>query len=440
MNISSMLNSQRIQNQSNKQQNKVGFGIHDGVFPEAAEAAKPVVKLAINGLGRIGMNALRILHPGEGSTRNFDSFTRLMEKQAKSPVKVELTAINIGRKVDEQSLVDTIKNDTVLGPYPGKISAKREEDGTLFLHLGKGDKARKIEIVEHRDMDKFPWKRLNIDVVIDSTGQNKTRESLGKHLEAGSKRVILSAPPEAPLAEQEKILASKDIKQIVHGINDHTIDPKDEADRVLSSASCTTTCVSPMVDLIKGAFGIKQGSIETVHSVTGSQLVLDKIPKVGEKGIKSATRQRSIFNNMIPTSTGVAKAINKVFPELAGKFMADAVRVPVPNGSLSILNVITEKPVTKKALDELFENAAKTEKFRDLVAIGENNFVTGDVVGRHESTVVFPRQTQASGNLAKVYGAYDNEFGYTRSLLDLATKVGTMEKEAELGKKLEHNA
>jgi len=405
--------------------NNVSFGNAQTNSVNEQQDNRPVVKSAINAVnGRIGTNLFRMMNADLNEYGTADSYERVLEKERKCPVKMELAAINVSKKMSDQGILEKFGNDSTLGPLRAKLSIRHDEEtGERYLCVGNraGTIKRESRIVEAREIKDLPWKKLKIDVVVDCTGQFLTKEKIGEHLKAGAQKAIMSAP------------AKDDTKQVVYGINDETVSP---VDKILSAASCTTTCIAPVIKLLDDKFEVESGNIDTIHSSTASQQLTDKAPALEKES--GASKLRSALDSMIPTTTGAAKAIGKVIPHLNGKLDADAVRVPVSNGSLAIITLKLKNPTSKEDVKTILSNASKSEQYKDLIGIGGNNFVSKDVLGRHESAVIAPNQTKVSpdGKTVKVYAFYDNEWGYTRSLLDLTRKAGAQIAEERTGEKL----
>lgn len=399
---------------------------------------KPVVKkVAINAArGRIGKNIVRQygLGLGAGSGVTTISTGSLLKRIKEAPCRLEIVGMNVSRdygtekeglegEIGLRRLEDEFRYDSILGNYPGYLNAKRE-DGKLYLYIGKSEddkNLRKIRVLEQRnvleDVDKkgnpipaLPWKELGVDIVIECSGKLKTKEALEQHLKAGAKRVILSAP-----AEKNKVTGKPDVdKTIVTGVNDNDLLP---SDIVISGASCTTNCTAPVTKVIHGAFGIKRGFIQTTHAATNSQSMLDTFAKA---------KNRQSVNSIIPTTTGAAKTIGDVIPELEGKMNGLSARVPTSDGSIAYLVLDVDKTVTLQEVKDVLKNASQNE-FKDrIVAVGDN-ITSVDIIGRPESSLYIEDQVQViDGNMVVIPIFYDNEWGYTTHLMDLTRKVGSM--------------
>lgn len=328
------------------------------------------IRVGINGMGRVGRAYLR---------------------RSAQVEDVEVVAVN--DVMDAVTLANLLRRDSTFGPYDGQV----EVDGDVLLVDG-----RKIAVSSIRELGQLPWSRENVDVVIESTGKFRTRESAAGHLDAGARRVIISAPGKGVDAT------------IVMGVNHQIYDQ--DAHRIISNASCTTNCVAPMVKVLHDAFGIQQGFMTTVHAYTGDQNLLDGPHK-------DARRARSAAVNIIPTTTGAARAVGEVLPELAGRLDGVALRVPVVDGSLVDLGVLLERDVTAVEVNTAFA-AAAAGPLAGLLRYEDGPFVSADVIGDGASCVFDSSLTQAAGRFVKVFGWYDNEWGYTARLVDLTRLIG----------------
>ncbi|GAA1468455.1 type I glyceraldehyde-3-phosphate dehydrogenase [Nocardiopsis exhalans] len=330
------------------------------------------IRVGVNGFGRIGRNFWRAVAAG-GSD-------------------IEIVAVN--DLTDTKTLAHLLKYDTVLGTLDGVVEA-----GDDFIRIG--DKT--LKVLSQRDPAQLPWGELNVDVVVESTGIFTKAEAARKHITAGAKKVIISAP-----AKGEDIT-------IVMGVNDDKYDAAKHD--IISNASCTTNCVAPMAKVLKDAFGIQQGFMTTVHAYTNDQVILD-FPH------SDLRRARAAAQNIIPTSTGAAKATALVIPELAGKLDGMAMRVPVPDGSATDLVVTLDREVTKDEVNAAFKAAAEGE-LKDVLVYTEDPIVSSDIVGTSPSCTFDAGMTMAFGNQVKILGWYDNEWGYSNRLVDLAKLVGS---------------
>jgi glyceraldehyde 3-phosphate dehydrogenase len=330
------------------------------------------IRIGINGFGRIGRNFWRAANVADGDRG------------------IEIVAANdLG---DIATMAHLLKYDTVLGTLPADVSVSGDT-----IHVG--DKS--IKILAEREPAKLPWRDLGVDVVIESTGRFTTGPTARAHLEAGAKKVIISAP-----AKDEDIT-------IVMGVNDDAYDPATH--HVLSNASCTTNCVAPMAKVLLDSFGIVKGLMTTIHAYTNDQVILD-FPH------KDLRRARAAAQNIIPTTSGAAKATALVLPELKGKFDGMAMRVPVPDGSVTDLVVELDREVTKDEVNAAFRAAAEGP-LKGYLYYTEDQIVSSDIVGTPASCTFDASLTMAFGSTVKVIGWYDNEWGYANRLVDLAVLV-----------------
>ena len=323
------------------------------------------VKVGINGFGRIG---------------------RLVFRQAMDNPKFEIVAIN--DLCDTKTLAHLLKYDSTHKKFQGEVSV----EGSNLVVNGKT-----ITITAERDPANLPWKELGCELVVESTGIFTSREAASKHIAAGAKKVIISAPA------KDKIDAT-----IVLGVNDDLITGSEE---IVSNASCTTNCLAPMVKVLEDSFGIEKGFMTTIHAYTNDQNILD-LPH------KDLRRARSAASSIIPTSTGAAKAIGEVIPELAGKLDGFAVRVPVPDGSMTDLTAILKKPATKEEINAAMKAAAEGP-MKGYLEYCTDPIVSQDIVGNPHSSIFDSLLTMSSGNMVKVVSWYDNELGYSTRVVDL---------------------
>ncbi|MHA1637841.1 MAG: type I glyceraldehyde-3-phosphate dehydrogenase [Candidatus Thorarchaeota archaeon] len=327
------------------------------------------VKVAINGFGRIGRIVLRA-----AIDKGFD-----------------IVALN--DLTDEKTLGHLLKYDTVMGRFPGSVEI---ESGGLTVN---GDK---IKVLSERDPAKLPWKELGVDIVIESTGFFRTKEGAGKHIEAGAKKVIVSAP------------GKSEMFTTVLGVNDGDYDPAKH--HVVSNASCTTNCLAPMVKVIDQNFGLEKGFLTTIHAVTNDQRMLDMHHK-------DLRRARAGAWNMIPTTTGAAKAIALVYPKAAGKLNGMAIRVPIMDVSLVDLVVNLEKTATKEEINAAFKKASVEGDLKGYLGYVDEPLVSSDFIGDPHSCSFDSLSTDSSGKMAKILGWYDNEAGYSHRMVDLAALI-----------------
>ncbi len=330
------------------------------------------MKVAINGFGRIGRVTLRAL---------------LQRK--------DISVVAINDITDCATLAHLFKYDSIHGKYKGTV--KTESDSIII-------DGNKIRITAQKDPAALPWKELGIDVVIESTGLFLDRANAEKHLAAGAKKTVLSAPPK-----------DSDIKAIVMGINDSMLTA---ADRVVSNASCTTNCAAPMVKVINEHFGIEVGFLTTIHAYTSDQ-------RLHDAPHKDLRRARAAAVSMVPTSTGAAKAITAIFPELKGKLSGDSIRVPVPDGSITDIACIVKKTADTASINAAFKKAADTS-LKGILEFSDEPLVSQDIVGNPHSCIFDSGLTAVIGNLVKISGWYDNETGYSNRLVDLVEKLGKL--------------
>ncbi|MFT4757223.1 MAG: glyceraldehyde 3-phosphate dehydrogenase [Vicingaceae bacterium] len=329
-----------------------------------------MIRVAINGFGRIGRMTTRVL----------------LERD-----KVEIVAIN--DLADTATLAHLFKYDSVHGGFEGSVDAK--EDIVVI-------NGHSIAFSKERNPENLPWKELKIDLVIEATGLFRTREKASKHLIAGAKKVIISAPAK-----------DADIKTIVLGINDAILDG---SENILSNASCTTNSLAPLVKVIDELCGIESGYITTIHSYTGDQ-------KLHDAPHRDLRRGRAAAVSIVPTTTGAAKAITKIFPHLDGKLGGAGIRVPVPDGSLTDFTCVVKNPKSVEVINAAFKTAAEGE-LKGILAYTEDPIVSIDIVGNKHSSIFDAQLTSVIGNMVKVVGWYDNEMGYSNRLGDLVEKVG----------------
>jgi glyceraldehyde 3-phosphate dehydrogenase len=331
------------------------------------------LRVAINGFGRIGRSVLRAAVKEKG---------------------IEFVAIN--DLTDAKTLAHLLKYDSVHGPFPGKVEVG---NGEIIVN-GKA-----IKILAVRNPEELPWKKEKIDVVLESTGLFTSREKAELHLKAGAKKVIISAP-----ATNEDIT-------IVMGVNSHLYDPQKH--HIISNASCTTNCLAPFAKVLRDSFGLKAGFMNTIHSYTNDQNILD-LPH------KDLRRARAAAMSMIPTSTGAAKAIGLVLPDMKGKLDGMSVRVPTPDGSVVDLVAELETPVTRDQINAAMKAAAEGP-MKGILEYCTDPIVSIDVVGNPASSVFDSLQTMVmggEGTFVKCLSWYDNEWGYSNRVADLVQIVG----------------
>jgi glyceraldehyde 3-phosphate dehydrogenase len=328
------------------------------------------MKVAINGFGRIG----RI------------SYRALLQKK-----NIEVVAIN--DLTDTKTLAHLFKFDSSHGIFDGEVSYDAEN---LIIN------GKKVKILSVKNPAELPWKALGVDVVLESTGFFTEKDKAEAHITAGAKKVIISAP------------ATGDLKTIVLGVNENTLDG---SETVISNASCTTNCLAPMVKVLEDNFGIESGFMTTVHAYTSDQRLQDAPHK-------DLRRARSAALSIIPTSTGAAKALGLVIPSVQGKLNGHSLRVPVPVGSITDFTATLKRSTTKDEINAAFKKAASEGSLKGYLTYSEDPLVSVDIVGNPASSIFDSELTMVQGNNVKVFGWYDNEFGYSNRTADLIELVG----------------
>jgi len=328
------------------------------------------VKVGINGFGRIGRN-----------------FFRAMIEQ-----KADLDIVAVNDLTDTKTLAHLLKYDSILGRFAGEVSY---DDSSIIVD-GKA-----IKVCSERNPVDLPWKELGVEVVVESTGLFTDGEKAKAHIEAGAKKVVISAP-------------AKNVDgTFVMGVNEKSYDPATQT--IISNASCTTNCLAPLAKVLQEKFGIERGIMTTIHSYTGDQRILDAPHK-------DLRRARAAALNLIPTKTGAAQAVALVLPELKGKFDGLAVRVPTPTGSLTDLSFIPSREVTVEEVNAAVKEAAAGE-LEGILAYTEDPIVSTDIQGDPHTSIFDASETKVIGNLVKVLSWYDNEWGYSNSLVNLTKLV-----------------
>ncbi len=330
------------------------------------------IRVGINGFGRIGRNFFR-------AAKKIDA-------------DIDFVAVNDLGSIE--TMAHLLKHDTVHGPFPADVAPA---DGGISVD---GDT---LKVLAERDPSALPWADLGVDVVIESTGFFTKRDDAAKHIEAGAPRVIVSAPAGGADAT------------FVVGVNDDTFDP--DAHKVISNASCTTNCFVPLVKVLDDAFGVEKGLMTTIHAYTGDQAIVD--------GPHSDLRRaRAAAANIIPTSTGAARATGLVLESMQGLLDGIALRVPIPDGSITDFTAVLKNDTTADEVNQAFEAAASEGRLAKVLDYSDAPLVSSDIVGSPASCTFDSGLTMAMGNLAKVQGWYDNEWGYSNRLVDLALIVG----------------
>ena len=327
------------------------------------------IRVAINGFGRIGRVFTRAIQGNDG---------------------IELVAIN--DLSDTVTLAHLLKYDSVHRGFIGTVSANENE---IIIN------GNTVKVFNEKDPENLPWSSLDIDVVVEATGIFRTRALASKHIKAGANKVILSAP------------AKEDgIRTVVMGINDDLIDGTEQ---IISNASCTTNCAAPMVKIIDELCRIQNGYITTIHSYTGDQ-------RLHDAPHSDLRRARAAAESIVPTTTGAAKAITKIFPHLHGHMGGVGIRVPVPDGSLTDITCIVETPVSADKLNNVFKEYAEGS-LKGIIEYIEDPIVSTDIIGNTHSVIYDSELTSVIGNMIKVVGWYDNEAGYSNRIVDLIERI-----------------
>lgn len=329
------------------------------------------IKVGINGFGRIGRLVTRSI------LQNYSD-------------QIEIVAVN--DLTDAATLAHLFKYDSVHGKYPGEVKA-----GENSLHVD----GKEIVVKAERNPENLGWGDLGVKTVVECTGFFTKKEDAAKHMTAGAKKVVISAP------------AKGDVKTVVTGVNDSEIDPSID---IYSNASCTTNCLAPMVKVLDDNFGVVKGFMTTIHAYTGDQGTVDGPHK-------DLRRARAAAVNMVPTTTGAAKAVGLVLPHLAGKLDGGAVRVPVPDGSLTDFTCEVKKETTLEEVQEAFKKAAAGE-MKGILEFSDEPLVSTDIIGNPHSVIYDSGITKVDGKMVKVVGWYDNEYGYSERTAELVVKIG----------------
>ena len=350
-----------------------------------------MLRVAINGYGRIGRVAHRVI---------LERFYN----------DIEIVAINAGSSTDIKGWVNLLKYDSVYGPILSLEISSEEIDPNSTLKDQIGIMVldgKKIPVLSQKDPSLLPWKDLNVDVVIESTGHFTTEEKIKPHIDSGAKAVVLSAP------------AKDDTPTYVLGVNGK--DYKNET--IINNASCTTNCIAPVARVMVDSFGVEKAMMTTIHGYTSDQRLQDG-------GHKDLRRARAAGLNIIPTTTGAAIAAAKTVPELKGIFNGLAIRVPVPVGSLSDFTFVLKREVTKEEVNDALKKAAESDVLKGILEVTEDPIVSSDIIGNPASSIVDLSLTQVTGgNLVKVIAWYDNEYGYANRLIEEVMMVGSNKKQ-----------
>ncbi len=350
-----------------------------------------MIKVAVNGFGRIGRSAFKVW---------FDKH------------KDALQIVAINDLVDAETLAHLLKFDSVYGVWNRQIAGENLVDDVKSAT--EGQKVGKItvdnvEVATYatKDPASLPWKDLNIDVVIESTGRFTASNAAAGHIKAGAKKVVISAP-------------GKETPTYLLGVNE--ADYKGE--EVINNASCTTNCIAPVAKIMNEAFGIKKAMMTTIHAVTAEQNLVDGPPPGGK--VNDLRRARSAYVNIIPTTSGASISTTEAIPELRGKFDGVALRVPVICGSISDFTFLLEKSVIVEDVNEALTKAADTESYKGILSVSKDPLVSSDIIGRSESAIVDLSLTQVvDSDMVKVFAWYDNEFGYSNRLVEQVIQVGS---------------
>lgn len=328
------------------------------------------IRVGINGFGRIG---------------------RYFTRMAIDRPEIEIVAIN--DLTDNNTLAHLFKYDTVHRKFPGTVTTSGDD---LIIN------GKSIKMFAEKDPKNLPWKDLDIDVVLESTGIFRTEELASQHLTAGAKKVVLSAPPRGG-----------NVKSVVLGINEEILDG---SEKIVSNASCTTNSAAPLVKVMKGLGTIESCYITTIHSYTSDQ-------RLHDAPHKDLRRARAAAESIVPTTTGAAKAITKIFPELEGKMGGCGIRVPVPDGSLTDMTFMMDRELSIEEVNKAFKNASENE-LKGILAYEVDPIVSSDIIGSAYSSSFDAQLTSIIGKMVKVVAWYDNEAGYSNRLVDLVAKIG----------------
>lgn len=336
-----------------------------------------MTRVAINGFGRIGRNAFKI------------AFERS-----------DLEVVAINDLAEPATLAHLLKHDSSYGEYQHEVRV----EGDFMVVNGQ-----KVKMLAEKDPADLPWKELEVDIVIESTGFFVKPELAQVHVEAGARRVIISAPAKGEGADT-----------LVLGVNDDKL--KEGVTEVVSNASCTTNCITPVMGVLESHFGVEKAMMTTVHSYTASQ-------KLQDAPAKDLREARAAAENIVPTTTGASIAAAKALPALENRFGGMSIRVPTPVVSLSDITVVTKRPVTVEEVNEAFRQAAKQPFYQGIIAVTEEELVSSDFKGNAHSAIVdLPLTAVVGGNLLKVVAWYDNEWGYSNRLVELTADIGRMLK------------
>lgn len=340
-----------------------------------------MIRVAINGYGRIGRVAHRVI----------------LEKHQE---KIDVVAINVGSSTDAKGWLNLLKYDSIYGILAGHTLEVKDNSFVIDGRL--------TTIFSEKDPAKLPWKALDIDVVIESTGKFKTKEQLSTHLNAGARKVVLSTP-----------IKGGNVSTYIVSVNEKNY----KGENLINNASCTTNCIAPIAKIMISAFGVEKAMMTTVHAYTSDQRLLDG-------GHKDPRRARAAALNIVPTSTGATVATAEALPELLGIFSGLSLRVPVPIGSLSDFTFLLKKDTTAQEINSIFKKEAEKEEYKGILEVTSEPIVSSDIVGNPHSAIVDLSLTQVvGGNLAKVVAWYDNECGYANRLVEEVLLIGNFKSQ-----------
>ncbi|MDQ5900626.1 MAG: hypothetical protein QG600_204 [Patescibacteria group bacterium] len=345
-----------------------------------------MIRVAINGYGRIG----RIAH-------------RVIEQKHSS--EIDVVGINAGSSTDLTGWMYLLKFDSVYGIFPKEVSVEeKHEDDTDDLIGYLCVEGKRIPVFSQKDPALLPWSRLEVDVVIESTGHFTKKEDLEKHISAGAKNVVLSAPTKGD-----------GVETFVLSVNEESY----KGENIVSNASCTTNCIAPVAKIMSDAFGIEKAMMTTIHGYTSDQ-------RLHDGGHKDYRRARAAGLNIVPTSTGATEAAAKTVPALSGKFKGLAIRVPVPVGSLADFTFVLSRPVTIDEVKNVLSKAAQEDRYKGILEVSTDPLVSSDIIGNPHSSIVDLTLTDVvGGNMVKVIAWYDNEYGYANRLVEEVLMVAT---------------
>ncbi len=345
-----------------------------------------MLKVAINGFGRIGRNAFKVA----------------FEKHSGA---IEIVAIN--DLTSPATLAHLLKYDSAYGVWNHEVSVDPSTSSGPSIGGAIIIEGKKYPVLAEKEPLKLPWKDLNVDVVIESTGRFTDKEGASLHLQAGTKKVVISAP-------------AKEIPTYVLGVNAD----KYSGEEVVNNASCTTNCIAPVVSIIDEKFGVAKAVMTTVHGVTAEQNLVDGPPPGGKAN--DLRRARAAYVNIIPTTTGAAISTTEAIPALKGLFDGRALRVPVITGSISDITLVIKKKATVEEINQAIKDACLDERWQGIVAYSEGALVSTDIIGRSESAIVdLPLTQLVDGDLLKIFAWYDNEYGYSNRLIEQVINVGS---------------